>query len=227
MPDHVHVFLQVKERMEKPLGYYIGGIKQNIAKEYSEKTNQRVLSKDIFEENFTDKIVYLKRDFNIIFQYIQQNPQRLAMVKINRDFYNRRPAFVLDGIEYEGYGNHYLMDNPFKKNVWVHGNASDKEKKDLMEECLYQSFGGGVLVSAFISKDEKNIRDEAEKIGGKIILVQKDPFPEKYKPADHNFRLCSQGKLLIIAPKVSFGKNLNREICRKMNLLAEKIATQM
>ena len=81
-----------------------------------------------------------------------------------------------------------------------------------------------MLISPFISPAEKKIRDEAEMIGSKFILIQDQPFNEKYKPFKHNFELCSQGRLLIIAPKESVRKESFREKCLEMNNLAEAMA---
>lgn len=133
---------------------------------------------------------------------------------------------MINGEEYEAYGNHFLLQHPFKMAVRIHRNNTDEENERLKEKWLEHIAEGGVLVSPFISPKEKHIRKCANEMGGKIILIQNEPFPEKYKPALSDFNLCSQGKLLIIAPVKTMGSHLNYEICTKMNELAEKIADE-
>lgn len=75
---------------------------------------------------------------------------------------------------------------------------------------------------AVISKDEKNIRAEVEVLGANIILLTNGAFPERYKPAAHDFALCEQGCLLIIAPIVTLPTS--RATFMKLNALASKLA---
>ena len=53
--------------------------------------------------------------------------------------------------------------------------------------------------------------------------MQKDPFPEKYKPGETELKYCARGQLLIIAPKTSNRKDFNRENCLAMNDLARAL----
>ena len=223
MPDHVHIFLQVKEPTDKHLGYYIGLLKASIAEEISMKEKREIHGDDIFQPNYTDKIIYWGRDFNIIYQYIRENPYRLAMRIQFPDLFKRVDEIKIGDKIYSSYGNHFLLQNPFKSAVIVHRRNSIEENEHLEYEWLRTAEGGGVLVSPFISQAEKRIRDLAEKEGGKFILIQSEPFPEIFKPSKHNFELCSHGRLLIITPKMP-SKESFREKCMEMNKLAEVIA---
>ncbi|MCH5225823.1 MAG: transposase [Muribaculaceae bacterium] len=223
MPDHVHIFLQVKERSEKHLGYYIGQLKGNIAKNISSQDKREILGEEIFQPNYTDKIIYWGRDFDIIYQYIRENPHRLAMRIQYPEFFKRIDEIKIGDKTYSIYGNHFLLQNPFKSQVVIHRRNSVEENEKLEYEWLRIAEGGGVLVSPFISMAEKRIRDLAEKEGGKFILIQSEPFSELFKPAKHNFDLCSDGKLLIIAPNEAWSGSF-REVCLEMNKLAEEIS---
>ncbi len=88
--------------------------------------------------------------------------------------------------------------------------------------------GMGVLVSPFINPKEKEIRDEGIKRGTGIIRIVENGFPERYKPQGKEFALCSEGRLLLIAPAEynSRKQKLRREVCLEMNSLAEFIATE-
>ncbi len=90
----------------------------------------------------------------------------------------------------------------------MHSHRKKSLKKT--NHWLSDAAKGTVLVSPFISKSEKAIRVEAEDIGANIILITHEAFGERFKPAAHDFNLCSQGRLLII----SLGMPLNTPISR-------------
>lgn len=129
----------------------------------------------------------------------------------------------------QGYGNLFLLRNPFKISLVVHRRDSDEEFERKKEECLYNAANGGVVVSTFISPREKEVRAAIEAIGGRIILLSPEVLEERQKPAKHNFELCCAGELLLVAPlefKGFYDGNLRREQCLRMNFLAEEIAAE-
>lgn len=224
MPNHLHMFLWVKERTNKHLGDYISFFKGNIAKVYSEICGEKISHADIFQENYTDKIVYVTRDFNVLYQYIKENPLRLAIIKSDSKSFERKGGFTLDDTEFESYGCQFLLGNPFKIPVHVAHDATEEEFHEYMETCLEHVAEGGVLVSPFVSPREKQIRDLALEMGGRIIRLRNEPFTENYKPYRKDFYLCSAGKFLEIAPVISFGK-LSKPVSRRMNKIAEAISS--
>ncbi|MDE5850437.1 MAG: hypothetical protein K2H38_09865 [Muribaculaceae bacterium] len=57
------------------------------------------------------------------------------------------------------------------------------------------------LPSIVTASDEKNVRAEVEKFGGRVILIcDKSLPPPPWKPAYSDFYRCARGELLILAP---------------------------
>lgn len=84
----------------------------------------------------------------------------------------------------------------------------------------------GVLISPFISKAEKDIREAAISLGGRIIHIRNEGFEKRFKPSGRDFDLCASGRLLLIAP---WPEKLNRSIVTRkealeMNALASDLA---
>lgn len=224
MPDHVHLLIRVKARSEHPLGYYMAHLKGRIAKLCGAVLDRRVSSDDIFQKNFTDKPVYPRRSLDALFRYIRENPHRLAMRMQHPEFFQRNRKIRIGEKEYEAYGNMFLFRNPDKLAVKISRSFTDEEKASKKSLWLAEASKGAVLVSPFISKEEKAVRVEAEKSGAKIILIVHEAFMERYKPMAHDFELCSAGRLLIITLGLRRGEGLSREICVRMNDLAREIA---
>ena len=224
MPDHVHILLQVKERIPKHLGYYIGRLKVRIAENYSKSQNRIYTTDDIFLSNYTDKIVWSFIDLKTLIRYIKENPHRLAMRQQFPLFFQKLRQLKIGDKDCEAYGNLFLLRNPDKFPLIIHRNYSEEEKSKIAENCVLNSIEKGIIVSAAVSPEEKAIRNLCEAHGGNFILIQHEGFGERFKPAEHNFNLCSQGRLLIIAPLEKFGERLSYATCQKMNQLAEIIA---
>lgn len=153
------------------------------------------------------------------------NPYRLAVRRANPDFFIRQNIISINGIACQAYGNIHLLHNPFKDQVVVHRTYTSVQLANEKERWLHTAANGGILVSPFISKAEKAIRTEAETLGGKIILITHEAFPERFKPASHDFDLCSEGRLLIISLGLPPNTDLTRSHCLRMNDLAKSIAT--
>ncbi len=79
------------------------------------------------------------------------------------------------------------------------------------------------MVSPFISPAEKSIRKEAEAADGRVILITHTALGERFKPAAHDFNLCTQGRLLIISLGLSATTPLSRELCVLMNGVAQEV----
>lgn len=218
MPDHVHFLIFVQHPTAEALGYTIARLKVAVNKAWK--------NQPVFTEGYNDRILKSGRKLDTIFRYIRENPYRLAIRKAFPDYFHRINLISIAGRDCQAYGNLFLLRNPFKDAVVVHRKDTEETKRLLHGQWLYTASNGGVLVSPFISPAEKAIRREAEEAGGKFILIQASRFPERYKPAAHDFSLCMEGRLLIITLALDIGNStLSRSNCLSMNELAQKIAS--
>ena len=224
MPDHVHILLQVLFRSDKHLDFYMDYLRKRIAAKYSKLKGKLISDEEIFEQGYCDKPLLLKRSLDALYVYIRQNPHRLAMRQQFPQFFQRIRKLKIREEEFEAYGNLFLFRNPDKEAVKISRSFSKEEILEKKEAWLSASSKGTILVSPFISKAEKDIRTEAEVLGAKIILIVHEAFPDRFKPAAHDFSLCSQGRLLIISLGLPIGITLTHSICERMNGLAKVIA---
>lgn len=224
MPDHVHILLRVKEWSEKNLDFYIETLVANIVKNYSKTIAREISGKDIFQPGYCDKPLLLKRSLDGLFRYIRENPHRLAMRMQFPQFFRRTRKLRIGEKEFEAYGNLFPLRNPDKEAVKISRKFTFAEKEQKKSSWLSAASEGTILVSPFISRDEKAIRAEAEAISAKIILITHEALPERFKPSAHDFSLCEEGRLLIISLGLPAGTHLSRSHCLQMNELARHIA---
>lgn len=215
MPDHLHLLLSVEAPLDEILGRKIAAFKVMV--------NKRANLETVFEKGFNDQILTAARKLDVIYDYLRENPYRLAVRLANPDFFSRITRIQLGDRTYAAYGNLHLLDNPFKEQVVIHRADSSDKRKTNHDTWLHTGANGGVLVSPFISRAEKAVRTEAEALGAKIILITHELFPERFKPAAHDFALCAAGRLLIISLGLPTNTELTRALCLQMNTLAESI----
>lgn len=224
MPDHVHILLQVLFKSDRHLDYYIDSLKIRIASRYSKEEKRPIAKEEIFESGYCDKPLFDNRSLKGLYNYIRVNPHRLAMRQQYPQFFRKVRSLRIGNKEYEAYGNLFLFTNPDKMAVRISRKFSMEEKERKIYSWISGASQGTLLVSPFISKEEKAIRDKAEALGGGIILIAHEAFSERFKPSTHDFDLCSEGRLLIISLGREIGTPLTREICMEMNNLAETLA---
>lgn len=127
----------------------------------------------------------------------------------------------------QAYGNLFHLRNPDKYAVKLSRSHTLNQKEELKKLWLSEAIKGSILVSPFISKEEKEIRDLVESRGGKFILIQHQAFGPRYKPPGHLFELCENGRVLIISLGLPPKTSLSREICVRMNSLAEALCANL
>ena len=224
MPDHVHIMFQVLKRTSLCLGQYISALKTSIYQSYSQKIGGKLPKEYIFEAGFCDKPLFYNRKLKTLINYVKQNPHRLAMRQQYPHFFKRSRNIEIAGKTYEAYGNLFLLRNPDKMQVQIHRDTTPSQLEGIREMCIEEGFKHTVMVSPFISPTEKDLRKQIEATGAPIILICHEAFGERFKPAEHNFKLCSEGRLLIISLGMPAGTSLSRAICVEMNKLANKLS---
>lgn len=228
MPDHIHFLLWVRERLERDLGQYLAGFKGACSKCLREA---RSLGPDeplepLFRKGFHDRIIRDSGQYDACARYIADNPRRLLVRREHPDLFRRYNRLTIGGRDYAAYGNIFLLRNFDKRCVMIHRADTAAEKARQRSEWIWCAANGGVLVSPFISKEEKAVRDEALSVGGNIITLRHDGFPERFKPSAAEFGLCAEGRLLLLAPWPENPSSvpLSRSASLRMNALAGRIA---
>lgn len=222
MPDHAHILIQVLEPIEKHFGDIIQALKSATTSAF--RKMQGLPGQTVFDDGFHDRIVRNHHQLDTLYRYIRENPYRLAVRRVNPGFFSRINKLKIGDTDCQAYGNMQLLLNPFKEQVVVHRADSADVRQANRDRWLHSAANGGVLVSPFISPDEKAVRSEAGALGAKIILISCEPMHGRFKPAAADFALCVSGRLLIITPaNLSFSGTLSRDHCLSMNALAAEI----
>jgi REP element-mobilizing transposase RayT len=166
-------------------------------------------------------------------RYLDMNPQRLATKRLMPGFFSVQKGIGIAGRSYDGVGNIALLhaeryDAVHVRRMWVSAaeRGDSQPLRDYMNSRVLEARRGVVMVSPFISPQEKQVMQVllAEQLP--FILLADNGFRDYYKPTDALFDACAAGRLLILSPwQYDQGKHhITRADCMALNAMAEEIA---
>lgn len=237
MPDHLHAVLFVKEKMEKPLGKVLLGVKQAcnqafrelmpvqfvaVAQQHAGQARGNGL---LFAKGFNDQILLREGQLERWLNYLRDNPRRLLMKHENPDLFRVQRGLTYAGQTFSAIGNRFLLERPLKVQVQCSRSISDDDLKVKINDCLHAARQGAVLVSPSISKGEKAIMRAAFDEGLPLIYLQENGFTDLAKPGGQRMDACARGQLLILAPWEHHNEKITirRGQCLELNEMARVI----
>lgn len=165
-------------------------------------------------------------------RYIDMNPQRLATKRLKPGYFRVQQGIEAGGRSYAGVGNTTLLMAERFEAVHVRRAmvkaAEDGDKEPLrnyMNGCVLAARKGTVMVSPFISPQEKQVMQVLLDEQLPFILLADNGFREYYKPSDALFDACAAGRVLILSPWPydADKRHISREDCNALNIMAEEI----
>ena len=165
---------------------------------------QRLL---LFESGYHDRIVRDREMLANVVKYMDENPFRAVLRREVPHLMQRRLHLWIHDREYAAFGNLFLLKYPDKEQVFFHRKADDGTPTHLTaayaqarDALLRRAEEGTVLVTPGISKGEQGVVTEALQRQLPLILLQKEPITDYWKPPQGRFFACAEGRLLILAP---------------------------
>lgn len=165
-------------------------------------------------------------------RYIDMNPQRLATKRLRPGFFHVQREIAIGKRSYDGVGNvALLMAQRYQpvhvRSVWMKmAENGDKETlRNYKNACVMAARQGVVMVSPFISTDEKQVMQVLLQEQLPFILLMDNGFRDYYKPSDTLFDAVAAGRVLILSPWAYDvdKRHISRADCVALNGMAEEI----
>jgi len=252
MPDHLHAVIYVTHVMETSIRSVIRGFWQGVKKHgraYSQSVTPGLNpgTKDkaadtagyafpVFTERPFIRPLSRRGQLKTMMRYVRMNPQRLATKRLKPGFFRVQKAIAIGGRLYDGVGNVGLLLGRSYATVhvrrWMVRRAEDGDRqplRDYMNGRVVLARQGVVLVSPFISPQEKQVLEVLLKEGRDMIVLSDNGFREYFKPSDALFEACAAGRLLILSPwpHVEGKRHISRSECVALNTMAEEIGRDL
>ena len=226
MPDHIHLLWKVKEWLPRDLGHYVAYLKAQATALWHENFGTSP-SISLFASKFNDKISFDDSMPARFSRYISDNPRRRLTIMTHPELFSRVQRVRILDKEMDFYGNFQLLKHPVITAAVVSSRYTAAERQyyeSAWEEAIRTQ---SVLVSPFISKEEKTLMRRGIEAGASIIRIIPDGIGPKYKPCGQEFDLCAQGRCLHIGPPRQYAHTdpLSRTHCLSLNAIAHWIAS--
>ncbi len=162
----------------------------------------------LFEKGYHDRIINRPGMLENIKRYMAENPLRARIREECPRLMERQLHLWIGGREYAAFGNLFLLKYPIKEQVFFHRRDPRTGLPTELTEAYQQERNrllrmaeeGTVLVTPGISKGESLVVSDALDARLPLILLQKEPIGEYWKPPQRRFYACAAGHLLILAP---------------------------
>ena len=250
MPDHLHAVIHVTQVMDTSIRSVVRGYWQGVKKlgraytlAVSAELNSAATGEGtqgypfpIFTERPFIRPLSRRGQLNTMIRYVQMNPQRLATKRLKPGYFRVQKDIEIGERKYDGVGNvAILMGEGFDTvhvRSWMVKAAEygeDKELRDYMNSRVLLARKGAVMVSPFISPQEKRVMQVLLQEKLPFILLTDNGFRDYYKPSDGLFDACAAGRLLILSPwAYEDGKrHISRSECVALNGMAEEICKNL
>lgn len=226
MPNHLHVILYVTKPMSLSIKMVVRGLWQGAKKEGRDKFNEMPFIRPMSHRG----------QLKTMIRYLRMNPQRLATKQLKPGYFCVQRDIEISGRIYNGVGNATILTA--ERYVPVHvrrtmvedaEHGDERRLKDYMNACVLAAREGAVMVSPFISPNERRIQAKLLEEGLPFICIADNGFGEYYKPSDGLFDAVAAGKVLILSPWKYDPKkgHVTREECVAMNKMAEEISAEL
>jgi len=168
--------------------------------------------------------------------YVRMNPQRLATKRLMPGFFRVQKAINIAGHSFDAVGNVALLhaqhyDVVHVRSLWVKAaeHGDNQTLRDYMNSRVLKARQGVVMVSPFISQQEKQVMQVLINEQHPFILLADNGFRDYYKPSAALFDACASGKVLILSPWPydANKRHISRADCVSLNNLAEEFCQAM
>lgn len=182
-------------------------------------------SQPLWEKGYHDRPLTRKGQLQTMIAYLHDNPRRLFVRRHSARVFELRRGVQVGAQVFDAMGNHALLQRPMHA-VHVRRRFSDAERRAYMNNCILAARQGRVLVGAFISEYEQQVRSVALREGHAVVQLTTDLLTDYYKPSGELFDACGRGQVLLLSQRTtldSFSRRITRAECNTLNALAEEI----
>lgn len=244
MPDHFHGIIFIQQPMDIPLGQVVWGFMAGTTKAYHAMIESAITptvrqhletdirsaylptSHPLWEKGYHDRPLTRKGQLQTMIAYLHDNPRRLFVRRHSARVFELRRGVQVGAQVFDAMGNHALLQRPMHA-VHVRRRFSGPERRAYMNACILAARQGRVLVGAFISEYEQQVRAVALREGHAVIQLTTDLLTDYYKPLGELFDACGRGQVLLLSQRTtldSFSRRITRAECNTLNTLAEEMA---
>ena len=253
MPDHLHAIIRVTQVMDTSIRSVIRGYWQGVKKlgraytlsvsPASGPSSVSPVSRPLavppeFNSGPTPQAptwpfpIFTERPF--IRPLSRRGQLHLATKRLKPGFFHVQRDIIIHGRSYDGVGNTMqLMAQSFapvhvcSAMVAAAEHGETESLRNYMNSCVLKARQGVVMVSPFISTQEKMVMQVLLREQRPFIILLDNGFRDFFKPSDALFDACASGRVLLLSPWPydATKRHISRADCVALNQMAEEICS--
>ena len=180
----------------------------------------------LWEENYNDRILRGRGQYDRMKAYLDDNPRRLLIKRLHPEYFTQLGTITAAGIPMQAMGNRFLLDNPVKIQIQCSRRMTQEEIEHYKEAILQRAKKeGAIVVSPCISPGEQQTATASMAAGIPLIVLLLNGLPPLFKPQPRYLKACEEGRLLMLAPFPYQNEKLEnmRQRCLQLNAYAAEI----
>lgn len=180
----------------------------------------------LWSPNYNDLILEGHGELERWFEYLRDNPRRLAVRRAHREYFRVQFDLTVAGRTYSAIGNRFLLHRPQKLAVKCSRHLTAQQVAAEVNRLLTLARKGVILISPSISDGEKAVMETALAEELPLVFLSPRGFNEYSRPGHRYYDACAEGRFLILAPWPHNNRDtpLTRQMCLELNKMAEEIA---
>jgi len=213
MPDHLHVVIWIKADLEKSIRQIAQGFRIGIKKIAVEMSVWNDSDGHILDIPFIRTLSH-KGQLETMISYLHANPDNAWMRRLHPDMYTIRRKQEYAGLLFDMMGKARLLDWADKRVVALSRSLTPEMIDAEINKALYFAERGFLTMTAAINEGERAVAKAIREAGFPLVVMLLDGFPQEnseqaryYHPHGVYHTLCSEGRLLLMAPHQSNYEN--------------------
>lgn len=180
----------------------------------------------LWSPNYNDLILEGHGELERWFEYLRDNPRRLAVRRAHREYFRVQFDLTVAGRTYSAIGNRFLLHRPQKLAVKCSRSLTAQQVAAEVNRLLTLARKGVILISPSISDGEKAVMETALAEELPLVFLSPRGYNEYSRPGHRYYDACAEGRFLILAPWPHNNRDtpLTRQMCLELNKMAEEIA---
>ena len=249
MPDHLHAIIRVTQVMDTSIRSVIRGYWQGVKKLGRAYTLSVSPASGPSSVSPVSRPLAVPPEFNSgptpqaptwpfpIFTerpFIRPLSRRGQLHRLKPGFFHVQRDIIIHGRSYDGVGNTMqLMAQSFapvhvcSAMVAAAEHGETESLRNYMNSCVLKARQGVVMVSPFISTQEKMVMQVLLREQRPFIILLDNGFRDFFKPSDALFDACASGRVLLLSPWPydATKRHISRADCVALNQMAEEICS--
>lgn len=209
MPDHLHAVVWITKDTGRSIRQICNGFRIGIKRKAIEAGVWKEEDGHILDIPYIRTLTH-KGQLGHMIDYTHANPDNAWLRHITPDLYTIRRNMQLAGLSFDGMGKDRLLAYPVRQVIALSRSLTSEQTDRTVSGALRRAEQGAVTYTAAINAGEKAVSRAIRENHHPLVIMLLDGFPPEGSEAARYFhphgiyhKICSEGKLLLLAPHPS------------------------